>query len=468
DRPAGRPAPGGHRRRRRRRGRRAVRGGRGQRAAPAGHRRRRPGPRQRAGRRVGGRLPAGAPVAHGRPPGVRGGGAAGRLGRRPGGPLGPGRGAHPGAAAGSRLVGGAVRRRRGRAGPAARGRAAGRPRGRGGLAPDRRRPRAGPGRGAGGRGGVGSQAPVVPFPGPGGPDPEAGGAARPLRRGRPPPGGRPPARAGGGGDGLRRPVAPPPGGGRVHRRDAARRRGGAVAGRRRRGLGRPPRAGHGVSARGPARAQNRCVVWLKVPLPKASTFVGVTDQTWASPPSGWWKAPFRTSKSQRPSHVARHASASRARVASSVVRSARPSTTTSSPSSHRLHPVVRTTCGLAARFRAFCSSGPVQKWTAPSSHTATSGVTCGRPSARTVVSQDTPALRRTATASSQVVAVASGSLNRGSSLVLVGAVMGSRVPPRTGGCAAVVGGSSPGGTVAGGVAHRSGETPVPRPGRRPV
>src|SRR5690606_11878667 len=290
--------------------------------------------------------------------------------------------------------GGAVRRRRGRAGPAARGRAAGRPRGRGGLAPARRRPRAGPGRGAGGRGGLGSQAPVVPFPGPGGPDPEAGGAARPVRRGRPPPGGRPPARAGGGGDGLRRPVAPSPGGGRVHRRDAARRCGGAVAGRRRRGLGRPPRAGHGVSARGPARAQNRCVVWLNVPLPKARTFVGVTDQTWASPPSGWWKAPSR------------------------------PSTTTSSPSSHRLHPVVRTTCGLAARFRAFCSCGPVQKWTAPSSHTATSGVTCGRPSARTVVSQDTPARRRTATASSQVVAVASGSLNRGSSLVLVGAVMG--------------------------------------------
>src|SRR5690606_18036042 len=83
------------------------------------------------------------------------------------------------------------------AGSAARGRAAGRPRGRGGLAPARRRPRAGPGRGAGGRGGLGSQAPVVPFPGPGGPDPEAGGAARPVRRGRPPPGGRPPARAGG-------------------------------------------------------------------------------------------------------------------------------------------------------------------------------------------------------------------------------------------------------------------------------
>jgi hypothetical protein len=32
---------------------------------------------------------------------------------------------------------------------------------------------------------------------------------------------------------------------------------------------------------------------------------------------------------------------------------------------------------LRRRLTAFCSWAPVQKWMAPSSHTATSGVTCG-------------------------------------------------------------------------------------------
>lgn len=43
---------------------------------------------------------------------------------------------------------------------------------------------------------------------------------------------------------------------------------------------------------------------------------------------------------------------------------------------------------LRRMFRSFCSPSPVQKYSAPSSQTATSGVTCGRPSARTVESAD--------------------------------------------------------------------------------
>jgi hypothetical protein len=44
--------------------------------------------------------------------------------------------------------------------------------------------------------------------------------------------------------------------------------------------------------------------------------------------------------------------------------------------------------GIAGEVSGFFSSGPVQKWTVSSTHTATSGVTCGRPSVRTVVIQD--------------------------------------------------------------------------------
>ena len=51
------------------------------------------------------------------------------------------------------------------------------------------------------------------------------------------------------------------------------------------------------------------------------------------------------------------------------------------------------TRGLLARLRAFCSSGPVEKCSASSSQTATSGVTCGRPSVRTVEIQKADAVR---------------------------------------------------------------------------
>ena len=51
---------------------------------------------------------------------------------------------------------------------------------------------------------------------------------------------------------------------------------------------------------------------------------------------------------------------------SSVTRTAAPSTTTSSPLSQVLVPVVSATCGACSRLRAFCSPRPVQKCTAPS------------------------------------------------------------------------------------------------------
>jgi hypothetical protein len=61
---------------------------------------------------------------------------------------------------------------------------------------------------------------------------------------------------------------------------------------------------------------------------------------------------------------------------------------------------------------AFCSVPPVEKWMAPSSHTATSGVTWGRPSARTVEIQKSSAASSARRVSSHVVATAAGSLNR--------------------------------------------------------
>src|SRR5664280_2220130 len=52
-----------------------------------------------------------------------------------------------------------------------------------------------------------------------------------------------------------------------------------------------------------------------------------------------------------------------------------------------LCPVVRTQWRFSLRFLALRSSGPVQKYIAPSTQTPSSGVTCGRPSGRTLDSQ---------------------------------------------------------------------------------
>jgi peptidoglycan/LPS O-acetylase OafA/YrhL len=92
-----------------------------------------------------------------------------------------------------------------------------------------------------------------------------------------------------------------------------------------------------------------------------STFVGSTRKTSASPPPSWWKAPSRASNCHCPSHFSRHAAASLPSCASSVTRTAGPSTTTSRPPCHPLAPVVSRTFGFAARLCAFCSVTPVQK-----------------------------------------------------------------------------------------------------------
>lgn len=121
-------------------------------------------------------------------------------------------------------------------------------------------------------------------------------------------------------------------------------------------------------------------------------------------------APARTSKCQSAPYFASQSSASRGSRASSVTRSARPSTTTSKPWCSVLVPVVTTTSGFVARFRALRSSGPVQKCNASSDQSPISGVTCGRPSGRAVDSQNTSARVSTATASDHGRAVASLSL----------------------------------------------------------
>lgn len=74
--------------------------------------------------------------------------------------------------------------------------------------------------------------------------------------------------------------------------------------------------------------------------------------------------------------------------------------------------------GLPARFFAFCSPGPVLKYSAPSCQAAISGVTCSRPSGRTVVIQKTSAARSLRSASAQSVAVTSCAPGRGLSAEL--------------------------------------------------
>jgi hypothetical protein len=58
----------------------------------------------------------------------------------------------------------------------------------------------------------------------------------------------------------------------------------------------------------------------------------------------------------------------------------------------------------------FCSSVPVVNHSAPADHTATTGVTCGLPSARTVEIQKSPAVSSTRWVSSQLTAVAAAPL----------------------------------------------------------
>src|ERR1700738_84906 len=115
-------------------------------------------------------------------------------------------------------------------------------------------------------------------------------------------------------------------------------------------------------------------------------FAGATGKRDAMGPS-WPKPPPAGVKSHSPPYLIRIASASGANFSQPVIRSASPSTTTSNPSFHAFVPVVTATAVEAARFCAFCSSGPVQNTKPSSTHAPMSGVTCGWPSLRTVVSQ---------------------------------------------------------------------------------
>jgi hypothetical protein len=63
---------------------------------------------------------------------------------------------------------------------------------------------------------------------------------------------------------------------------------------------------------------------------------------------------------------------------------------------------------FSARLRAFCSSGPVQNTKSSSIQTPTNGVTCGRPSARTVVSKYSSAAAQTAALGARDVAFPTG------------------------------------------------------------
>lgn len=157
-------------------------------------------------------------------------------------------------------------------------------------------------------------------------------------------------------------------------------------------------------------SSNRQRVWLNgSPLPKPKTVPGATEKTRAFP-APCWKCPSPTSKCQKLPYLRSHASASSRSLASSDTRTASPSTTRSYPLFQVLVPVVSTTLGFSARLRALRSSGPVQKCSAPSDHTVGRGVTCGRPSGRTVEIQNSSDSASSASASDQGRAVAVSSL----------------------------------------------------------
>jgi len=107
------------------------------------------------------------------------------------------------------------------------------------------------------------------------------------------------------------------------------------------------------------------------------------------------KRPSRAKYCHRRSHLVVNAAATRLSRTSSLTRTASTSITTSRPDCHSLQPVVSTTCGSVSRLANFCSSSPVANQTESSTHAATTGVTCGRPSPLTVEIQKSSASSRT-------------------------------------------------------------------------
>jgi hypothetical protein len=104
--------------------------------------------------------------------------------------------------------------------------------------------------------------------------------------------------------------------------------------------------------------------------------------------------------------------------AGSAIGSAVPSTTRSSPRASEFAPVVSAQCASCARFFAFCSPLPVEKYSVPSCQAAMQGVTCSLPSGRTVDTQKISAASSCRWASAQSTAVTSEAPGRGLSAEL--------------------------------------------------
>src|SRR3954452_9107090 len=187
-----------------------------------------------------------------------------------------------------------------------------------------------------------------------------------------------------------------------------------------RGRGQPPpvpgrrtpsRTPHGAPLP-PAPPQGLYVVWECGFLPNAITFAAGTTYTHGRLPSSAVKPSSSASHAQSAPYLRSHASASGRSRSRPVTRCAVPSITTSVPAFQPLLPVVTATSGECCRLTCFCSPTPVQNAKCPSLQMPTSGVTCGRPSERTVVSQKSSAWVRSASTDSHDCAVAVGSLNR--------------------------------------------------------
>ena len=124
------------------------------------------------------------------------------------------------------------------------------------------------------------------------------------------------------------------------------------------------------------------------PCRRRTPAIGSTRNTWAAPPSPWRNAPSAASKCHSAPYLSSHARASAVTAASSVTRTATPSTTTSVPACRVFAPVLMTTFGFAGEVaglglaRVRCRSAAHPSW-----YTPISGVWWGPPCGRIVVSQ---------------------------------------------------------------------------------
>lgn len=168
--------------------------------------------------------------------------------------------------------------------------------------------------------------------------------------------------------------------------------------------------------------QNAHRVCVKTPSfrPKPYAVAGVTANTTTPPVRNAspipWKGP--SGEVMCGPYFASYAAITSSSTAGSATGSALPSTTRSSPSVSEFLPVVSAQCPSPARFLAFCSSAPVEKYSTPSCQAASTGVTCSRPSGRTVDTQKISADSSCRRASAHSVAVTSAAPGRGLSAEL--------------------------------------------------